>query len=295
MDLRWGDRETIDVDGVAIHVERSGPPSADDRGPTIAALHGFASGTFTWAGVVPRLARIWPVVAWDRPPFGRSGRPVVRGGHPDPYGEAAVLDRSETLLRLLVPHRPLVLVGHSAGAGVATALARRRGLDVAGVVLIAPALDGAPPTFVRRIAASPGASIIGRRALRVAILGAAPAIRGIGRHRTPLLDATAAEAARLLRQPGTADALWHLTATWTPPPPLDTLTPLGVPTLVIGGADDRISSPASTRTVAARLGADLHILAGVGHAAHEQVPDQVGDLVEAFVTALAAGSPLQSS
>lgn len=289
MELRWGERVAIDAAGVSIHAERAGPAADDGAGPVIVGLHGFASGTFTWAGVAPRWAARWPTIAWDRPPFGRSERPSVRRGQPDPYAEPAVLDQAEAVLRALAPDRPVVLVGHSAGTVVANALARREVADIAGVVLLAPALDGEPPAIVRRLASLPGASAIGSRALRVAVRGAAPAIRRAGRHRTPLLDATAAETARTLRLPGTAEALWHLTSTWSPPPPIDSLEPLGCPTLVIGGADDRISSLASTEVVAERLGGALHVLDGVGHAAHEQVPDVVADLVAGFVAEFAEG------
>ncbi|WP_436792705.1 alpha/beta fold hydrolase [Actinospongicola halichondriae] len=284
MDVQWGERSMVDVDGLGVHVERAGPTPAD--GPAVVGLHGFASGTFTWAGVAPAWASRWPVVAWDRPPFGRSERPVVHRGLDDPYGESAVLRQAEVVIQSTVPTHRVVLVGHSAGTVVATALTAARSVDVAGVVLIAPALDGAPPDLVRRLAALPGASVIGSSALRLAVRGAAPALRRMGRHRTPLLDATAAETARTLRRPGTAEGLWHLTATWTPPPPLESLEPLGVPTMVIGGSDDRISSPASTRVVAEQLDAELHVLDGVGHAAHEQDPAAVGELVSAFVARL---------
>ncbi len=286
MDLIWGERDTVDVDGLAIHVESTDLVGPGVGAPVIAALHGFASGTFTWAGVAPLWRDRWPVVAWDRPPFGRSERPVIRRDDSDPFGEASVLRQAETVLRKVAPDASYVLVGHSAGTAVATALAAQAQLDVIGVVLIAPALDGAPPPIVRRLASLPGASVVGSRALRLAVRGAAPALRRAGRHRTPLLEATAQETARTLRLPGTADGLWHLTSTWSPPPPIGSLLPLGVPTLVIGGADDRISSPVSTALVAERLGAELHVLDGVGHAAQEQVPDLVGDLVGAFVEGL---------
>jgi len=81
-DLRWGRRELVEVDGVRVHVESAG------RGrpgrPSLACLHGFASGTFTWAGTAPPLADDHRVVAWDRPPRaapgrGRCGDPGVRG------------------------------------------------------------------------------------------------------------------------------------------------------------------------------------------------------------------------
>ncbi len=274
----------MEVDDVSIHVEHTvGPAGVPPDSPVLAGLHGFASGTFTWAGIAPLLADRYRFVAWDRPPFGRSERPRVRPGEPDPYGSPVVRRQAETVLRSAIGDRPVVLIGHSAGTVVATDLVAAGGLDVAGLVLIAPALDSAPPLLVRRMAALPGASLVGRRALRLAVRGAEPALRRVGRHRTPLLDATAAETARTLRRAGTADGLWHLTATWTPPPPIDSLEPSGVPTMVIGGADDRISSPVSTEAVAQRLDARLHVLEGVGHAAHEQVPEVVAGLIADFV------------
>lgn len=287
MDLVWGTRDDLDVDGVRVHVEQRSPPGEEGGAPVIAGLHGFASGTFTWAGVAPVWAERWRVVAWDRPPFGRSERPRIRRGSPDPYAAPIVLGQAASVLDRVAPGAPVVLVGHSAGTVVAAALAGARVVDVAGVVLVAPALDGAPPPLVRRLASLPGSSVIGSTGLRLAVLGAEPALRRIGRHRTALLDATAAETARTLRRPGTAEGLWHLTSTWTPPPPIDSLEPLGVPTMVIGGAEDRISTPASTESVARRLGAELHVLDGVGHAPQEQVPDVVASLVTDFVESLA--------
>ncbi len=286
VDLVWGDRRRLDAAGLGIHVETSGPTGPADA-PVLVAFHGFASGTFTWAGVAPLWADTWRVVAWDRPPFGRSDRPSVRPGHDDPYGEAAVLRQIKAVLDGCAGGAPLVLVGHSAGTVVATALAAARIVDVVGVVLIAPALDGAPPALVRRLSSLPGASAVGTSILGLAVRAAAPALRRVGRHRTPLVDATAAETGRTLQRAGTAAGLWHLTSTWTPPPPIGSLEPLGVPTMVIGGADDRISSPASTEAVAHRLEAELHVLDGVGHAAHEQVPEVVGPLVRAFVEGIA--------
>lgn len=278
VELRWGERTILDVDGVAIHVERAG-----DDGPTVAALHGFSSGTFTWAGVAPHWADRARVVAWDRPPFGRSDRPAPpRRGAADPYGLDAVLAQARAVLAAHAGDAPVVLVGHSAGAVVAQHLVQA-GLAVAGVVLIAPALDGAPPALVRRAFDLPGADRVGATALRLAMRGAGVALRRAGQHGTPLLDATSAETARLLRRPGTAEALVHLTRTWRPLPPFTELRPLGVPTLVVGGDEDRIVRPATATAVARALDAELHVLPGVGHAAHEQVPDVVAPLVGAFV------------
>jgi pimeloyl-ACP methyl ester carboxylesterase len=115
------------------------------------------------------------------------------------------------------------------------------------------------------------------------VLGAEAALKAAGEHRTALTDATAEEAARCLRRPGTGPALMHLTTSWRPRRELDLLGTLDVPALVIGGTDDRICPPSSVCTVAELLGGELRMLDDVGHAAHEQAPDVVDELVTAFV------------
>ena len=283
MQLRWGRRTVEDVDGVAVHVEVAGTEGA----PVLGLLHGFSSGTFTWAGLAPLLADRFRLVAWDRPPFGRSGRPAPRSGPADPYGPAAVLRQgAEVLGRHAGPGSPVVLVGHSAGCIVAAELAAAGTVAVDGLVLIAAAFDGGPPDPVRRAFALPGAEVVGAAALRAALVAAAPVIRAVGRHRTPLLDATAAESGRLLRRPGTARALVHLTRTWQPPAHPTPASIGGSSVLVVTGEDDRISDPDGNAALASSLGADLHRLVGVGHAPHEQVPDDIARLVGAFVEGL---------
>ncbi len=291
VELAWGSSHIDRIDGVDVHVEHAGPVSSAPGRPVIAALHGFASGTFTWAGVAPGWAQRWPVVAWDRPPFGRSGRPTPGHGSDDPYCVDAELARSAAVVEpYLSPRQPgrpgsggVVLVGHSAGALVAVQLALADRLPVRGLVLLAPALAAGPPALIRRLATIPGAGQIGPRTLGVATLGARTALRMLSRHPTPLIEATAAATARSLRRPGTAEALWHLTTTWKPARAFDDLGSLALPALVIGGADDRISPVGPTTEVATRLGAELQILDGVGHAAHEQIPEVVGPLIGAFV------------
>ena len=277
--LRWGERHTVDVGGVSIHVETAGP--AD--GPLLGLLHGFSSGTFTCAGVAPALPERHRLVAWDRPPFGRSGRPRPAPGHRDPYRAEAAVAHGHAVLGSHAGTAPLVLVGHSAGALVAAQLAAHADVSVAGLVLISAALDAGPPELVRQLFGGPALAPLGAAGLRVALLGAGPVIRAVGRHRTPLLDATAAESARLLRRPGTATALVHLTRTWRPPDLPGVAGVPALPTVVIAGAEDRLASPASQAALAEALGAELHLLPGVGHAPHEQVPDVVTPIIGAFV------------
>ena len=281
VDLQWGERDHVDVGGVRIHVEAAGPAGA----PTIACLHGFSSGTFTWAGVAPELAGGMRVVAWDRPPFGRSERPRPATGAADPYRLEADLERSAALLgRLADPDRPVVLVGHSAGALLAVQLALAATTRIDALVLVAPAVEGGPPAAARAAAGVPGAGLVATSLLRVGALGAATLLRRSTRHGTALTDATAVETGRALRRPGTAEALWHLTTSWEPPAVLHRLGEVRIPAIVIGGVDDRIVSVAQHRAVADGLGADLHLLEGAGHAPHEQQPAMVAGLIRDFVT-----------
>lgn len=286
-DLRWGRRELVDVDGVRIHVETAGP----ETGPTLVCLHGFASGTFTWAGVAEALAGELRIVAWDRPPFGRSERPRPRTGPEDPYGLPAELARTATLVERLAGGRPVVLVGHSAGALLAVQAALAGSVRADGLVLIAPAVDGGPPDLVRRLAGLPGSGLVAASLLRVALLGATAVLRRSVQHPTPLTEATAAETGRTLRRPGTAEALWHLTTTWEPPAVVDRLPDVGLPAAVVAGIDDRIVAVDVQRSVADALGAELHVVEGAGHAPHEQRPDVVADVIRSLLGAIQMGEP----
>lgn len=283
VDLVWGNRGHVTVGGVGIHVETAGP----ERGPTLACLHGFASGTFTWAGIAPHLADSRRVVAWDRPPFGRSERPRSGRGDRDPYRLGAELARTRGLLgRLAGSDGPVVLVGHSAGALLAVQVALAGEVRVDGLVLLAPAIDARPPAAVRAAAQLPGSGLLAASLLRVGVRAAPAVLRGGGRHGTPLTESTAAETGRTLRRPGTAAALWHLTSTWQPPDVVARLGEVGVPSVVIGGVDDRIVSLDQHRTAAEGLGAGLHLVDGAGHAPHEQRPEHVAGLIRDFVSAL---------
>lgn len=280
VELGWGDCERVDVGGVGIHVESTGPAGA----PVLACLHGFASGTFTWAGIAPTLRDELRVVAWDRPPFGRSDRPAPTQGPDDPYALAADLRRSAQVIEQLTTGAPRrVLVGHSAGALLALQLVLDGAVQVDGLVLIAPAIDGGPPPTVRAVAQLPGSGLVAASLLRVGIRGAGAFLRRSTRHRTPLSDATAAETARTLRRPGTAEALWHLTTTWQPPRVLDRLPEVPVPAVVVGGIEDRIVTLEQHRAAADGLGAELHLLERAGHAPHEQQPALVAGIIRDFV------------
>lgn len=63
----------------------------------------------------------------------------------------------------------------------------------------------------------------------------------------------------------------------------DRLTALRVPTLVIGGEEDRVSSPRLARELAELIpGAQLTVLPGAGHHVHHDDPGRFAELLERF-------------
>jgi pimeloyl-ACP methyl ester carboxylesterase len=116
--------------GDTLQVREAGPPAA----PTIVLLHGFAGSLHWWEREVPLLDTRYHVLSFDLLGHGGSSKPS--GGYSMEH-QAQLVD--EALHRLGV-HRALI-VGHSMGGLVATALATRDRALAAGVAVV-----DSPPT-----------------------------------------------------------------------------------------------------------------------------------------------------
>ncbi|MEW5298829.1 MAG: hypothetical protein WDW36_001908 [Sanguina aurantia] len=129
-------------------------PSAEQ--PALLLLHGFNGSTFNWRLLMDKMAKdVSPstgcrVIAYDRPPFGLSERPLQWDEDSiDPYTVEAGAEFGAGLLRQLGV-RKAVLCGHSAGAPVAVEIARRYPELVSGLVLVAPAISVESRGFLAR-------------------------------------------------------------------------------------------------------------------------------------------------
>src|SRR5690348_115511 len=124
---------TVSLDGGDIHVCQDGPRDA----PALLLIHGSASSSRSWNPMVPLLAGSHRVIRIDLLGHGRSAKPADSSyAVPDQARRAgAVLDR------LGVEHA--VVVGHSSGGVVATALAEERPGLVTALALVntGPSLD----------------------------------------------------------------------------------------------------------------------------------------------------------
>jgi pimeloyl-ACP methyl ester carboxylesterase len=116
-------------------------------GPAILLVHGSAAWSGFWRDVAAHLAgRGWRVIAVDLPPFGYSDRDPLKR-----YDRASQATRLSDLLKARAG-KPVVVLGHSFGAGAATELALRNPGQVRQLVLVDAALGTLDPAAL----SSPG-------------------------------------------------------------------------------------------------------------------------------------------
>jgi pimeloyl-ACP methyl ester carboxylesterase len=117
---------TLSLDGESIYVRQDGPHDA----PVLVLIHGLAGSTHWWDSVVPMLDKSYRVIRIDLLGDGLSAKPADGG-----YAITEQARRvGEALDRLGVRHA--IVVGHSSGGLVATALAEQRRDMVLGLALI---------------------------------------------------------------------------------------------------------------------------------------------------------------
>ncbi|WP_285563983.1 alpha/beta hydrolase [Streptomyces sp. RTGN2] len=123
----------LSLDDGGLHVCQDGPPDA----PALLLIHGSASSARSWDALVPMLTGSHRVIRIDLLGHGRSAKPADRS-----YALADQARRAGIALDSLGVERALV-VGHSSGGVVATALAEQRPALVTALALVntGPGLD----------------------------------------------------------------------------------------------------------------------------------------------------------
>lgn len=258
---------TLALDDGDIHICQDGPRAA----PALLLIHGSASSTRSWDPLVPLLTGSHRVIRIDLLGHGRSAKPADRSyALPDQARRAGV-----ALDRLGVEHA--MVVGHSSGGVVATALAEQRPDLVAALALIntGPSLNAfiAPQSNATGLTQWPPTDEQIRRF-------ASTAFSRAGYQVPPeLLD----DVRCMTRH--TFTATMQATRDYLEQQALpDRLTALGKPLLVVFGEDDRrwrSSSAADYRVVP---GAKVELLPGLGHSPILEDPPRTATPLLAFTT-----------
>jgi pimeloyl-ACP methyl ester carboxylesterase len=253
------------------------------QGPVVVLVHGLASAWPVWFRNISELAGAHRVIAVDLPGFGGS----------DNFGGRVEIDHYvDALIRLLdrLEVRRVRMIGHSLGGIVAGQFAAQHPSRTEALVLVAT-------------------SVSPRREQVLLLRGVAASIVLLNRSRLPLFEVAvraamaAAPVRRLLLRPMIHDpaavsrelATDMMTGAGNSPGATDALKAalravrqrdlraVACPTLIVGGACDRLTSAASVDHLAgAIVGARKAVLADAGHHPMFERPEAFNALVRDF-------------
>lgn len=265
--------------GDDLQVREDGPRSA----PAIVLLHGFASSLHWWDAITPTLAAHYRVIRFDLLGDGGSAKPS--GGYSMEH-EAQLVEDALTELGI----RRALIVGHSMGGLVATALATRDHSLVAGIVLVDSPVNphaGSLP-FVARLGFVP---LLGPASRTLATNGMVE--QGLKDAFAPGFKVPHQFVSDFWKMTYTSYASTHReAAAYLDHESLDRrLAALGLPTLALYGTRDKLVSPVSERNYANVPGAQVVAIPGAGHSPMVEKPYAASNLILAFAARTLAHAP----
>ncbi len=269
----------VEAGGLNWHVQQAG------SGPAMLLIHGTGASSHSWRGLIPRLARHYAVTAVDLPGHGFTDGAA--------RAQTSIVGMSGGIAALLRALRiePSYCVGHSAGAVIPCQMA----LDGLIEPRLIVGLNGAflPLGGAAAWVFSPLARLLSSNARLTRLLarqvgsrvGVARMIAATGSH----LDAEGLDLyARLVRNPRHVAGALEMMGNWDMQSFSRRMPALKTPLALIVAENDRIVPPRQALVVQRRLaGVEVLRLSGVGHLAHEEMPERV---VREIVTLCAAHS-----
>jgi len=269
--LADSDSQFIEVGSILVHYKVQGSGE-----PVMLLMHGFGSSTYTWADVTQPLAEHGTVIAYDRPAFGLTERPLPGDWEGEsPYSNGAQVEMAVGLMDALGIEKA-ILVGHSAGGTIAIQTALAYPQRVNGLVLVDAALYGSRgiPDGLRFLIDTP----------QLKRLGPFFARSLAGREGDAFLEAAwydftkfTEEDKAAYRKPLQAEnwdiALWELTKANRNVDLTARLVEISQPVLIVTGANDHIILPELSEQLAAEIpNAQFESFAQCGHVPQEECP-----------------------
>lgn len=256
------------IDGIEIDYDVTG-----SEGPAVLLLHAFPLAGFMWDPQVEALAGTHRVVRFDARGFGGSGL-----GH-GPLTMERIADDAVALLDLLGIEK-VILGGCSMGGYAALAFVRRHPERLRGLVL-QDTRAGADTEEARASRAALAERVIAEGA-PAAVDAFLPKLVGETTHRErPDLVRSLRERILATSPQAIANALHGLAARADS---RETLPAIHVPTLVLVGAEDVLTPPAESTTMAAAIArARLDVVPAAGHLANLENPRALNAALRAFL------------
>lgn len=275
----------MEINGLTVHLKRAGAGT-----PVFILLHGFGASTFSWREVMDPLSAYGTVIAYDRPAFGLTERPLNWQGA-NPYSQEGNISLLLGLMDAMGVERA-ILVGNSAGGTLGTAFTlehpervqaliqvsaaiyqTRPDSPLLGWLLNTPQVNHIGPLVARQLAGEQGDAFIRSAWYDPAPIDADPEI--IAGYRKPL------------RADNWDRALWEHTKAAQPPGLAERLDEVQVPTLVISGAYDQIVPVENSLRLAEDIpGAQLVVIDRCGHLPQEECPGDFLAAINSFLETL---------
>ncbi len=274
----------LDANGFRVHYKRYG------SGPSlILLLHGSFLSLRSWSQVTAALAERATVVAFDRPVFGLTSRPLPPSGGAALYSADAQSDLVAALIAKLGFERA-ILIGSSTGGTIALLTALRHPQRVRALVLVgAMVYSGyatsevpAPMLAVMRTFKPAFARLMKAMITRLYD----KAIRKFWYRRERLSDAVIADYKRDFMLGPWDRAFMELFLATRRLDLEQRLGSLRIPTLVMTGEHDRAVKPEeSLRLAKAIAGAELAVIPDAGHLPQEETPGPFLAALQGFLDA----------
>lgn len=272
----------IEVNGVKVHYKTYGQGE-----PVFLLLHGFGASLFSWHEVTAPLAEMGTVIAYDRPAFGLTERPLEWEGE-SPYSQDSQVELVIGLMDALGVEQA-ILVGNSAGGTISMLTALKYPQRVQSLILVGPAVyaGGGAPAWIRPLLGTPQMRHLGPLVARQ-IQTRGPELVKLAWHDPTKITPEIMEGyQKPLRIDNWDKALWELTVSSRESGIAERLSEFDLPVLVITGDDDRIVPTEQSLQLAKEIpNAQLAVIPQCGHVPHEECPDVFMQAVTDFLESL---------
>ncbi len=281
-ELKDTDSKFIELNGVNVHYKTWG-----EGEPVFILLHGFGASVFSWREVTEPLSKLGTVIAYDRPAFGLTERPLEWEGE-SPYGPQAQVDIVIALMDELKIEKA-ILVGNSAGGTVSMQVALQHPERVQALILVDAAVyaGGGAPAWSRSILKTPQMNHVGPLIARQLQAQGTEFLKTAFHDPSKITPEIFAGYQKPLQVENWDKALWQLTIASQESGLAERLTEITMPALVITGDDDRIVPTEQSLRLAKELpNATLSVIAQSGHLPHEESPLEFMQAVTDFLSTL---------
>lgn len=271
----------INLDGLTVHYKKMGSGE-----PVFILMHGFGASTYSWREVMLPLSKVGTVIAYDRPAFGLTDRPMPGEWQGiSPYSYAYQTDMVIRLMDALGIEKG-ILVGNSAGGTVAAAAALKYPQRVSGLVLVDAAIYTENPSssLLAWLLKTPQANRLGPLFTRNIRTWGLDFLKTAWHDPARITPEIYENYQKPLEVNNWDKALWELTRDSGREDITGELDQFQIPVLVITGDDDRIVPTAQSLKLAAAIpGSQLAVIPACGHVPQEECPQAFMDALQKFL------------